>query len=128
MNLTENDFQTGFLIDHNWLAGIQKTNLTKNDNNSIKSNTFTAFLIDLLEGAPIAAHEFTSFELALAALYNLKRNWKFETFHSKCKKGTCTTCTSKKCHNSNFLKDKTCCDVTSMSTLASHGLGSNSLS
>lgn len=87
LGLTPENFEKGFLIDHEWMGGVSEDPDTQ--------GRFWAFIVNHQTGEYVTAHAFLNVDEALHALNKVKRDWKYETAKScgggKCGSGACGT-------------------------------------
>ena len=74
--------EKGMLIDDEWMAGISK-----------ESEGFSVFVIDHRDGSLVAHQNFSTLDLAIAAVNQIPRVWKYEATGGctgdRCGEGKC---------------------------------------
>jgi hypothetical protein len=79
---TRENHEKGLLIDDEWMAGISK-----------EPEGFSVFVVDHRSSALIAQQIFPELDLALAAVNQIPRGWKFESANGcsgdRCADGKC---------------------------------------
>ena len=87
--LTFENYQKGFLIDEELMAGV-----------SPLENTYLTFMIRHTTGESVGSQEFQNLDDALAVINSVKRDWKFESSSQcggqSCAEGNCGTGSCKK--------------------------------
>lgn len=85
MSLTEINYEKGFLMDESWMGGIST--------NPARPGEYIAFILNHVEGIPIASHACATLQEALVLLNSVERGWSFEGSSScgGCQSGKCNT-------------------------------------
>ncbi len=77
--MTPQNFDRGFLIDDQWMAGVTPT-----------EQGFLAYVIDIESGERLGSHLYPTVEAALETFSQMNRAWIFEST-SGCSGGSCGT-------------------------------------
>jgi hypothetical protein len=78
--MTADNFKTGVLMDHEWMAGVTE--------DPQSHNNYLLYVINYLEGEYLLYTTHNTLESALSRLAQIDRGWKFESF-SRCGNGNC---------------------------------------
>jgi len=84
IKLTPENYEDGYLIDEEWMAGIYKKTLASPK----PHHQYEAFVINHQTGEPLGSKVFSHLNDALMILNHLNREWRFESF-SECGNGSC---------------------------------------
>lgn len=80
MQLNEENYAKGFLIDEEWMAGVSR--------DPEKPGSFLAYVLSHQTGEYVGCHPYQSLGAALRAVNEIPRRWKFES-SSGCGGGQC---------------------------------------
>jgi hypothetical protein len=80
MSLTPENFQRGFLIDEELMAGVTE--------NTAKPGQFVAFVLRQETGEYLGFHSYPDLTMALDSINRIERGWAFES-SKECGGGSC---------------------------------------